>query len=70
MIKPRFESTDLLDADKPEEIPVAIRNAATYMRQYPGNTGTANLEYSAVTDIAQILEEAAERIEQKLKELG
>jgi hypothetical protein len=79
MIPPRFESTDLDDPDLPKGIPPVLRNAAKLMREQ----GEDCREQWAVRPrahdrdpgkgweiIAAELEATADRIEQKLKELG
>lgn len=74
MITPRFESTDLCDPALPQGIPPVLRNAAKLMRE-----NAEDLRTLPVRDpdpgkdwdiIAAELEATAERIEQKLKELG
>ena len=71
MIKPRFESTDLLDADRPEKVPEILNNTAEAMRKirdyYPDINPSSQYRWNA---IAGELKATAERIEQKLKELG
>ena len=71
MIKPRFESTDLLDADKLTEIPKVLRNSTNYFRSYSSSFEDAqHPKFSeALEGTLKILEDAAEQIEKRLEAL-